>query len=106
MADSASKTPRVVMGRPPKSTISLKKIELHPAAFRSLQILEAKGRHGNRIQDIVVNFVNDRLKQLETAGELDEQRLDPTAIPFPNPSSSETDVATASATPPNRRTSA
>jgi hypothetical protein len=106
MEEKASKAPLVEMGRPRKTTISVKKIELHPVAFRSLQILEAKGRHGNRIQDIIVNLLNDRLKQLETDGGLDEQRTDGTAIPFPQSTSSETDAATASATPLPRKTSA
>jgi hypothetical protein len=50
--------------------------------------------------------VNDRLKQLETEGELDQQRTDTTAIPFPQSTSSETDAATASAAPSPRKTSA
>ena len=69
-------------GRKPKSTRSLR-IEIHPKAYRWLEILYAKGRFGNSVEDVVVFLINERFKQLLQEGELMEPTKLEGAIPFP-----------------------
>ena len=72
-------------GRKPKSTRSLR-IEIHPKAYRWLEMLYAKGRFGNSVEDVVVFLMNERFKQLLQEGELMESTKLKGAIPFPTES--------------------
>jgi len=69
-------------GRKPKTTRSMK-IELHPKAYHWLEILFAKGRFGNCLEDVPVHLLNGCFKQLLQDGELMEQTAVEGAIPFP-----------------------
>jgi hypothetical protein len=72
-------------GRKPKSTRSMR-IEVHPKAYAWLEVLYAKGRFGNSVEDVVIYLLNERLKQLLNEGELIEPTTVEGAIPFPGES--------------------
>lgn len=71
-------------GRKPKKTRTLK-IELHSQAYSWLEFLHAKGRFGNSVQNVALNLLDHRFKQLLQEGELYEVHPSGNAIPFPSP---------------------
>lgn len=78
------RTPGAKLGRPPKPTRALT-IELHPRAYAWLEVLRDKGRFGNSVENVAIDLLNDRFKQLLQEGELFEGPFPGTAIPFPHP---------------------
>jgi hypothetical protein len=70
-------------GPKPKPTKSFP-IKLLPLQISWLEQLFAKGRFGSSVEDVAVNLLNDRFKQLFQEGELNEQPLVGGTIPFPN----------------------
>jgi hypothetical protein len=70
-------------GRKPKVTRTIK-IEVHPKAYDWFEALCSRGPFGASIEDVVVNLLNDRLKQLLEKGEIVETPALAGAIPFPN----------------------
>ena len=59
-------------------------VELLPRHYQWLQTLLGKTHYGNSVEEIALNLLNDRFKQLLEQGELAGETLAPTAIPFPN----------------------
>ena len=71
------------MSRPRKQTLPIT-IELLPRHKEWLATLLSKTHYGNSIEQIALNLLNDRFKQLQEQGELlDSSTSNTTPIPFP-----------------------